>query len=163
MPSITVKNVLTRCVRRLLSRHQDVLTKLRDEIASMVGIGPDARQPTQDKLKKMTDLNLAIKESLRLYPPIPVNQRATSCDTTLPEGGGPDGQSPVLVRRGESVGFSAHAIHRRKDIYGRDALEYRPERWQTDELQGIGDAYIPFGAGARACLGREFQCWKPHT
>ena len=142
--------------RRLLGRHQRVLTKVRDEIASIVGLGPDARQPTQDELKEMTYLNLAIKESLRLYPPVPVNQRAASYDTTIPEGGGPDGLSPVLVRQGESVGYSVYAMHRRTDIYGPDALEYRPERWQNEGLQGIGLGYLPFGAGARKCLGQEF-------
>ncbi|CAN9273939.1 unnamed protein product [Alternaria alternata] len=141
---------------RLLGRHQRVLTKVRDEIASIVGLGPDARQPTQDELKEMTYLNLAIKESLRLYPPVPVNQRAASYDTTIPEGGGPDGLSPVLVRQGESVGYSVYAMHRRTDIYGPDALEYRPERWQNEGLQGIGLGYLPFGAGARKCLGQEF-------
>jgi cytochrome P450 len=60
--------------RRLLGRHQGVLEQVRDEIASLVGLGPDARQPTQDELTRMTYLGLAIKESLRLYPPAPVNQ-----------------------------------------------------------------------------------------
>jgi cytochrome P450 len=104
----------------------------------------------------MTYLGFAIKESLRLYPSIPVNQRAASCNTTLPEGGGLDGQSPVLVRKGESVGFSVYAMHRRTDIYGPDALQYRPERWQHEKLHGVGYGYLPFGAGARACLGRDF-------
>lgn len=104
----------------------------------------------------MTYLGFAIKESLRLYPPVPVNQRAASCNTILPEGGGSDGRSPVLVLQGESVGYSVYAMHRRKDIYGIDALEYRPERWENDKLQGIGCGYLPFGAGSRSCLGREF-------
>lgn len=133
-----------------------MLIKVRDEITSIVGIGRGARQATQDELKQMKYLSFAIKESLRLYPPVPLNQRAATHDTTLPEGGGPDGKLPVLVRKGESVGWSTYAMHRRQDLYGSDALHYRPERWQDDALKGIGAGYLPFGAGARGCLGREF-------
>ncbi|KAM0721366.1 hypothetical protein Q7P37_002290 [Cladosporium fusiforme] len=143
---------------RLIGRHPEVLARLREEIASIVGVGPDARhrRPTQEQLKQMKYLNLTIKESLRLYPPIPVNQRAATCTTTLPEGGGPDGKSPVLVRQGESVGFSAYVMHRSRDIYGEDALEFRPERWENEALSGVGLGYLPWGYGQRACLGRDF-------
>ena len=104
----------------------------------------------------MTFLSSTIKESLRLHPPVPVNQRAATKTTTLPEGGGPDGKSRVLVRKGESVGFLMYALHRRKDIYGEDAYEFRPERWLGDALKSVGYGYLPFGAGQRACLGQGF-------
>ena len=130
--------------------------KVREEIASIVGLGLDAKQPIRDDLKQMTYLNLAIKESLRLYPPVPVNQRAATRTTTLPEGGGPDGRSRLLVRKGESVGYLVYAMHRRKDIYGQDTKAFSPERWQNDALKNVGYGYLPFGAGPRACLGQEF-------
>ncbi|KAK4899559.1 hypothetical protein LTR27_003292 [Elasticomyces elasticus] len=141
---------------RLLARHPEALARVRDEVSSVVGLGADARLPTREDLKQMTYLSLAIKESLRLYPPAPVNQRAASKTTTLPEGGGPDGRSKVLVRKGESVGYLIYAMHRRKDIYGDDSAEFRPERWQNDALKSVGYGYLPFGAGQRACLGQEF-------
>lgn len=77
--------------------------------------------------------------------------------TTLPVGGGPDGRSPVFVKKGTAVGYSVYVMHRRKDIYGEDADEFRPERWEGDELRNIHSyAYLPFNGGPRICLGRKF-------
>lgn len=76
--------------------------------------------------------------------------------TTLPTGGGPDFKSPVLVRKGEAVGYCVYAMHRRVDLYGPDANEFRPERWENGALKDIGWGYLPFNGGPRICLGQEF-------
>ena len=49
-----------------------------------------------------------------------------------------------------------YAMHRRKDIYGPDAEDFRPERWESPEMMDIGWAYLPFNGGPRICLGQEF-------
>ncbi|KAI0571343.1 N-alkane-inducible cytochrome P450 [Pyrenophora tritici-repentis] len=142
---------------RLLARHPQVLEKLRREIEEVVGLGEHAPQPTQVDLKKMRYLDLVLKEVLRLYPSVPVNSRAALKTTTLPVGGGPDGKSPILVRKGEAVGYCVYAMHRRTDIYGEDALEFRPERWEDGQLlRDVGYGYLPFNGGPRVCLGQEF-------
>ena len=74
-------------------------------------------------------------------------------DTYLPRGGGPDGQSPLFVKKGTPVLYSVFAMHRRKDLYGDDADDYRPERW--DGLRP-GWGFLPFNGGPRICLGREY-------
>lgn len=74
----------------------------------------------------------------------------------LPTGGGPDGNSPILVRKGEVVVFSQYVNSRRKNIYGPDADDFRPERWEGRELANIGWAYFPFNGGPRQCLGEDF-------
>lgn len=51
-------------------------------------------------------------------------------DTILPTGGGPDGKSPIFVPEGTMVSFSIMTLHRRKDLWGEDAEEFRPERWE---------------------------------
>lgn len=97
---------------------------------------------------------------LRLYPSVPINSRTALRTTTIPRGGGADGSEPLMVREGEAVGFSIHAMHRLNRLYGEDADNFRPERWDADEenavdLGNIRWGYLPFGGGPRICLGRK--------
>jgi cytochrome P450 len=61
-----------------------------------------------------------------------------------------------VVRRGELVVFSQYVNSRKKNIFGPDAYEFRPERWETGELANIGWAHFPFNGGPRQCLGEDF-------
>lgn len=94
--------------------------------------------------------------ALRLYPSVPLNNREAIKTTILPTGGGSTGTSPILVRKGELVVYSQYVNSRMKSIYGDDAYEFRPERWETGELSDIGWAYFPFSGGPRQCLGEDF-------
>lgn len=44
-------------------------------------------------------------------------------------------------------------MHRRKDFYGEDADEFKPERWETLRP---GWEYLPFNGGPRICLGQQY-------
>ncbi|KAL8947626.1 MAG: hypothetical protein Q9222_006113 [Ikaeria aurantiellina] len=137
----------------LLVRHPGVLERLRREIRSVLGTNIEV---TRSHIQKMGYLKCVLNETLRLYPPIPLNVRFANKTTWLPRGGGPDGNSPVLVPKGTGIGFVPYYMHRRKDIYGEDAMDYRPERWEGAELANIGWAYLPFHGGPRLCLGKDF-------
>ena len=53
--------------------------------------------------------------------------------------------------------FSQYVNARRKNIFGPDADEFRPERWEDQENSNpYGWAYFPFNGGPRACLGQDF-------
>ncbi|KAL3480618.1 cytochrome P450 [Aspergillus californicus] len=138
---------------RLLVRHAHAMIWLRKEISLVMGKSPHA---TREQIKKMTYLSYVIKGSLRLYPPVPLNNREATKTTILPTGGGPNADRPMLVRKGELVVFSQYVNSRKKNIYGADADEFRPERWETGELAKIGWAYFPFNGGPRKCLGEDF-------
>lgn len=92
---------------------------------------------------------------LRLYPSVPINSRTALRNTILPKGGGPKGDKPILLRKGMAVGYSPYIMHRRRDLYGPDADEFSPERWQNKLEKKIGWGYIPFNGGPRVCLGRK--------
>ncbi|KAM7212185.1 cytochrome P450 52A13 [Rhypophila decipiens] len=138
---------------RLLVRHPAAMDRLRREVAAVMG---DQAVATREQIRKMPFLACVVKESLRLYPPVPLNNREAVKTTMLPTGGGPDGTSPIMVRKGELVVFSQYVNTRMKSLFGEDASNFRPERWETGELDDIGWAYFPFNGGPRQCLGEDF-------
>ncbi|OTA00046.1 hypothetical protein A9Z42_0031070 [Trichoderma parareesei] len=132
----------------VLARRPDVWTKLQTEVNRLGG-----RSPTYSDIKGLKYLRQLIDETLRLYPPVPVLFRAANQTTTLPRGGGVDGKSPVLVPKGTVISCSTFSLQRRQDVYGPDAEEFRPERW--DHLTAHWN-FLPFSAGPKVCLGQTY-------
>lgn len=126
----TTASLLTN-VWWLLSTRPDIWQKLQAEVAELNGA-----LPTFEQLKEMKYLKALLNESLRLYPVVPLNSREALEDTTLPLGGGPDGAAPIFVKAGGVVSWNVYGMHRRKDYYGEDADEFRPERWLDDPTTG---------------------------
>ncbi|KAE8150736.1 cytochrome P450 [Aspergillus avenaceus] len=135
----------------MLARRPDLWAEVRLEVQQTVGHQP----PTYEALRDMKAVRNLLFECLRLYPPVPFNSRCATTDTVLPRGGGPDGQSPVLVRAGQAVNYHVYALHRRSDVFGPDADTFRPSRWNDPSLRP-GWGYIPFNGGPRICLGQQF-------
>ncbi|KAL4867624.1 hypothetical protein BDV12DRAFT_171037 [Aspergillus spectabilis] len=137
-----------------LARHRTVWGKLRQIVVDEFG---DSNSPkgeiTQSRLKDVPYLRYVLNEVLRLLPPVPLNFRVAVKDTSLPTGGGPDGKSPIYIRKGQPILYSVYAMHRRKDIYGPDAESFRPERWENLRLKW---QYLPFNGGPRMCLGQQY-------
>jgi cytochrome P450 len=136
-----------------LSKRPDIWARLRDEIDTLHN-----QKPSYEQLKNLKYLRAVLTESQRLYPIAPDNGRQALQDTVLPLGGGEDGQSPILVKKGQLVIFDIRAMHRRRDLYGEDADVFRPERWlDTEGQRGLrmGWEYLPFSGGPRVCPGRK--------
>ncbi|UPK97590.1 hypothetical protein LCI18_008525 [Fusarium solani-melongenae] len=139
----------------VLSKNPDIFAKLRQEVLTISGHGP----PTAHQLKEMTYMKWCVNESLRLHPVIPTNARVAVRDTTIPRGGGADGQSPLLVPRGTAMFYNVYAMHRSEAVFGPGADEFIPERWR-DLRPGWG--YLPFNGGTRACIGQQYALLETH-
>ncbi|TKA82593.1 hypothetical protein B0A55_01380 [Friedmanniomyces simplex] len=133
-----------------LALHPEVFEKLRSVILKDFA----SDEPiTFAKLKDCRYLRHFLNEVLRLHPTVPINGRTAIKDTTLPVGGGPDQKSPIAIRKGQAIGFSVYIMHRRKDLWGEDALEFKPERW---EERIPAWQFLPFLGGPRVCIGQTF-------
>ena len=84
---------------------------------------------------------------------LPIMERVSLEDTTLPRGGGKDGQKRIFIPKGQSVLISTYALQMRADIWGSDPGVFRPERWEN---RRPGMEFVPFGGGPRKCIGRMF-------
>ncbi|KAK6390630.1 hypothetical protein LTR65_005502 [Meristemomyces frigidus] len=136
----------------MLAKDTEIWTKLRSEVATLEG-----QVPSYEQINTLKYVQCCINESLRLHPVVPRNERVAVRDTVLPLGGGADGASPVFVTKGTLVCYNVYALHRRKDFYGSDADDFRPERWEDGKLQQrLRWAYLPFNGGPRICLGQRY-------
>lgn len=150
-PAVALSNIFF-----CLARHPGVWKKIRDEVE---GLHPG--DLTFERLKSLRYLQHAITEALRLYPPVPNNSRACLSSAILPFGGGPDGSSPTFVQRGDTISMNFYTLHRNPEIYGFDAEEFRPERW---EILRPNWEYLPFGGGARHCPAQQLALfWVAYT
>ncbi|KUJ14336.1 putative cytochrome P450 oxidoreductase [Mollisia scopiformis] len=144
---------LMSSVLYLLARNEHVFLKLRQSILEIIGREP----PTLAQIKGLAYLRCVLNEALRFYPPVPINARIANTSTTLPVGGGSDGNSPVYIHKGQKIVFSSFAIHRSEEVYGSDALVFKPERWENVEaLKERGGSFFPFLLGPRACPGQQY-------
>lgn len=137
----------------MMTRHPETFRKLRETILENFGTFSSPKNITFASLKSCQYLQYFMNETLRLYPVVPFNRRIATRDTTLPRGGGPDGQSPIYLRKGQVIMYSTHVMQRRKDLWGPDADEFKPERWANRKA---GWEYVPFNGGPRICIGQQF-------
>ncbi|KAF7585774.1 hypothetical protein BBP40_010147 [Aspergillus hancockii] len=126
-------------------------TKLRKEVAT---ISPFL---SPRDVCDLPVLDSCVHEILRLFPPSPgtIQQRVVvdkDCELVTLTVGGQEYQLP----RGTMISAQAWSVHRNERIFSPDSDRFRPERWENEDeeqLQRMRRAWIPFGTGARTCLG----------
>ncbi|CAK1551938.1 unnamed protein product [Leptosia nina] len=135
----------------LLGIHQDIQTKVYDELYSIFG---DSDRPcTFDDTLQMKYLERVIFESLRMYPPVPIIARKLNRDVKIPT-------NNYVLPAGSTVVVGTYQIHRNPKYYKNpnvfDPDNFLPENTQNRHYY----SYIPFSAGPRSCVGRKYALLK---
>ncbi|KAK9505239.1 hypothetical protein O3M35_009334 [Rhynocoris fuscipes] len=129
-----------------LATHKHVQDKAMNELNQI--FGSDQRAPTLNDIKQMQYLERVIKESLRLYPSVPMISRQLTQDLHL------DGD--IVIPATTNVILIPYFLHRNTNIYP-DADKFDPDRFLPENMKHLHPyAYIPFSAGPRNCIGQKF-------
>mgnify|MGYP000013382497 CR=1 FL=1 len=129
----------------LLLQNPRVLSKLRQEIDTVLG----DELPRVEHLAALRYVEQVLQETLRLWPTAPGFALRPKEDTVI-------GQRYALTRD-DTLMVLIPALHRDPAIWGADAEDFRPERFEPEEAATRpANSWKPFGNGQRACIGRAF-------
>lgn len=121
----------------------DIQDRLHTEL---MAVCPD-RPATAADVDKLSVHEAAIKETMRLFPPVGVLQRRAVREVDL---------GPFTVESGGVVGALIYAMHRSTLLWDNPAA-FDPDRFLDARAHGRHRcAWMPFGAGPRICIGLRF-------
>jgi cytochrome P450 len=133
----------------LLSQNPGARERLIEETRSVLA----GRPPTIEDLPKLPFAEQVVKEALRLYPPAYILARKASDDAEI---GG-----YKLVKGTEAVVWVYFT--QRDPRWFEDPHAFVPERFSPERESSIHPfAFVPFGAGPRACIGKAFAMLEAH-
>ncbi|KAJ7661146.1 cytochrome P450 [Mycena rosella] len=144
-----------------LTQNIPAQTRLREELLTI-----STDNPTMEDLNSLPYLECVVKETLRLYAPVAAAGRMAMQDDIVPLG------TPVTdtngtvhesmrIRKGDELRIPITAINHDKAIWGPDALEFRPARWEgtpvSNTIPGVWGHMLTFLGGPRGCIGFRFS------
>ena len=129
----------------VIARHQDVQQKLVDHIEKMSEI-------TYESLRDFVYLDAVIKESMRMYTPVPFNGRVCNETCTLSNG--------LTIEKGITVLWFSSWIQNDAEYFDQPD-QFDPDRWCGNEKIGqetlYDDKWSAFGEGPRSCPGQRLS------
>ena len=136
-------------------RTPHVLAKLQKELdAANIPLGT---VPSYDAVKDLPYVQAVINETMRIH-----STSSLGLPRLVPAQS-PENPNPKPIEilgysfpPGTALSVPAYTIHHSKEIWGKNADEFVPERWEESQLTDRQEkAFIPFSYGPRSCVGRN--------
>ncbi|KAF0767926.1 cytochrome P450 4C1-like [Aphis craccivora] len=146
------------CVIFMLAHHQDVQNKAHnnvfEELQSIFLNGDQNRAPTYKDFQQMKYVEMVIKETLRLFPPLPFLGRRLDEDMQIGEYICPAGAALIICP----------IFLQSSPLYYTNSEKFNPDNFLPDVCGNRHSyAYIPFGAGLRNCIGMKYAMLQIKT
>ncbi|CAJ0582832.1 unnamed protein product, partial [Mesorhabditis spiculigera] len=134
----------------LMGANPECQAKCQQEIDEIMG--PEDRPLTFEDLGRFRYLEACLKETMRLYPAVPLIARYVAEDAKIKD---------YVLPKGTNIIMVASMVHK-DPRYWEDPEIFRPERFLESDMKHPY-AYIPFSAGARNCIGQRFAIMEEKT
>ncbi|XP_026729859.1 cytochrome P450 4C1-like [Trichoplusia ni] len=139
---------------KLLGKYPEIQEKLYQELYDV--FGDSDRSCEKEDLLKLKYLERVVKESLRLFPPVPLIIRKVLQDTKLPSG--------RVLPAGSGIVCSIWGVHRDPKYWGPDADKFDPDRFLPERFNlAYPCSYMPFSNGPRNCVGYQYALMSVKT
>merc|ERR1712046_483592 len=126
-----------------LCQRSDVIQRMREEVESVCG---EAEVGYGD-VSRLQYVRAVVDEGLRLHPSVSFDMKLAVADDVLPDG--------TVIKAGCRVAYAPFSQGRDKALWGKDASDFRPERWLEMPHRPTTYEYVAFNAGKRECLGKR--------
>ncbi|TFK76684.1 cytochrome P450 [Pluteus cervinus] len=153
-----------------LAHSLEAQTRVRNELSS-IDLDSIPAEQRWEALESLPFLDAVVREALRLSPPahstirvavtddhIPISQPVVLRDGTVISKG-----EYIDIKKGSFVHIPIEGINFSEELYGKDAREFRPDRWadlsssaRTPQHPGLGDS-MTFSLGPHSCVGYKFS------
>ncbi|GAC67781.1 cytochrome P450 [Gordonia soli] len=155
----TDEDVVNHMIFVLMAAH-DTSTITMTQMAYRMAKAPEWQQRARDEsstlnpelgyddLGRLEAVDLIMKESLRMCPPVPAQPRMAIKDTQV---------QGFYVPKGSMVAVPQLANHRDPEFYTHPDV-FDPERFTKERAEDKGHrmAWMPFGGGVHKCIGLYF-------
>jgi len=158
-------------VTYFMAIYPEVTKRLRDEVLATHGAH---NIPTYESLRSLKYMRAVLNETLRLFPPVPLNVResrpeacalppssqASALSSFSPKQSIPSPKEHLYMPGSTPIMFMPLLMQRNPDLWGADADVFDPDRWLDPKRISMVTAnpmmYTPFSAGPRICVGQNF-------
>ncbi|XP_059612224.1 cytochrome P450 4d10 [Phlebotomus argentipes] len=129
-----------------IALYPEVQKKVVDELQDV--FGNDTRVPTISDLNNLQYMDLVIKETMRLFPSVPIIGREAQTEAKL---------NDLTIPAGSGIAIGTYFMGRDPDLFP-DPETFNPERFSVERSAETLNpySYVPFSAGPRNCIGQKF-------
>ena len=147
-----------------LAQNPNIVSIIRNELSPIasrkVEAGADGMVMFEpNDTRSLIYLRAVLYETLRLYPPAPLERKTVVASDIMPSG--------HEVHTSDIILISLHSIGRMESVWDKDCLDYNPNRWLSDNGDNLkyvpSHKFLAFNSGPRMCLGKDIAIMQMKT